>query len=46
MKRLHLTGMGLVMALAAGMACAQSYSINWSTTDGGGGTSTGGVYSL
>ena len=24
----------------------QSYSINWSTIDGGGGTSTGGVYSV
>ena len=24
---------------------AQSYSIDWSTIDGGGGTSTGGVYS-
>jgi hypothetical protein len=27
-------------------ACAQSYSIDWSTIDGGGGTSTGGVYSV
>lgn len=25
---------------------AQTYSINWSTVDGGGGTSTGGVYSV
>jgi hypothetical protein len=25
---------------------AQTYSINWSTIDGGGGTSTGGVYSV
>ena len=25
---------------------AQSYSINWSTIDGGGGTSTGGVYTV
>ena len=25
---------------------AQSYSIDWSTIDGGGGTSTGGVYSV
>ena len=25
---------------------AQNYSIDWSTTDGGGGTSTGGVYSV
>jgi len=27
-------------------ATAQSYSIDWSTIDGGGGTSTGGVYSV
>jgi hypothetical protein len=27
-------------------AAAQTYSINWSTIDGGGGTSTGGVYSV
>src|SRR3954453_3136086 len=27
-------------------ASAQSYSINWYTIDGGGGTSTGGVYSV
>src|SRR5437867_4467383 len=27
-------------------AIAQSYSIDWSTIDGGGGTSTGGVYSV
>jgi hypothetical protein len=26
--------------------CCQSYSIEWSTIDGGGGTSTGGVYSV
>ena len=27
-------------------AFSQSYSIDWSTLDGGGGTSTGGVYSV
>ena len=26
--------------------CAQNYSIGWSTIDGGGGTSTGGVYAI
>jgi hypothetical protein len=26
--------------------CGQQYSIDWSTVDGGGGTSTGGVYSV
>jgi hypothetical protein len=33
------------MALAL-PAFAQTYSIDWSTIDGGGGTSTGGVYSV
>ena len=33
-------------SLLAGAAMAQSYSIDWSTLDGGGGTSTGGVYSV
>jgi len=44
---------GMVLALAlAGWSCAvfsasaQSYSIDWFTIDGGGGTSTGGVYSV
>ena len=46
MKRLCLSGFGLAAALAASLASAQSYSIDWSTVDGGGGTSTGGVYSV
>ena len=32
--------------LCATSAHAQSYSIDWFTIDGGGGTSTGGVYSV
>jgi hypothetical protein len=36
----------LALALAAVGVRAQSYSIDWSTIDGGGGTSTGGVYSV
>ena len=36
----------LLLATAARPANAQSYSIDWSTVDGGGGTSTGGVYSV
>ena len=36
----------LVLAILAANAGAQSYSIDWSTIDGGGGTSTGGVYSV
>jgi hypothetical protein len=38
-----LTGL---LLLAANNLNAQSYSIDWSTIDGGGGTSTGGVYSV
>jgi hypothetical protein len=38
---------GVVLILGcAGEAMAQSYAINWHTIDGGGGTSTGGVYSV
>lgn len=36
---------GFVLVTAAS-ALAQSYSIDWFTIDGGGGTSTGGVYSV
>lgn len=36
----------VVVALGALNVCAQSYSIDWFTIDGGGGTSTGGVYSV
>ena len=32
--------------MSANVAYAQTYSIDWSTIDGGGGTSTGGVYSV
>jgi hypothetical protein len=34
------------MGLFTTVAFAQSYSIDWHTIDGGGGTSTGGVYSV
>ena len=33
-------------ALCASAAWAADYSLDWSTLDGGGGTSTGGVYSV
>jgi hypothetical protein len=42
MKRILLS---LVISLSSFAAPAQ-YSIDWSTIDGGGGTSTGGVYSV
>src|SRR5215471_8224864 len=42
MKNLFLAFCLLLPALSQ----AQTYSIDWFTVDGGGGTSTGGVYSL
>src|SRR2546423_10495314 len=36
----------LVVGLAINARAAASYSIDWFTVDGGGGTSTGGSYSL
>jgi hypothetical protein len=36
----------LLILLPAHITSAQSYSIDWSTIDGGGGTSAGGVYSV
>src|SRR4051812_10009568 len=36
----------LLLSLAAPVVRAQSYSIDWFTIDGGGGTSTGGVFSV
>lgn len=45
MKARHLTAsIGLLVTLCT--AHAQNYSIDWFTIDGGGGTSTGGVYSV
>ena len=41
-----LTALVLGVLACAGAAYAQSFSIDWSTVDGGGGTSTGGVYSV
>src|SRR6059036_1881225 len=37
---------GLILSITAAAAQAQSYTIDWFTIDGGGGTSTGGVYSV
>lgn len=42
MKKLFL----LLGLLVPAIGFAQTYSIDWSTIDGGGGTSTGGVYSV
>jgi hypothetical protein len=41
-----LTTIGCMVIGVAISALAQSYSIDWHTTDGGGGTSTGGVYAV
>ena len=43
MKTLTLTSAALLFAVSC---LAQNYSIDWFTIDGGGGTSTGGVYSV
>ena len=45
MKPLFLAAT-VVLAVAVSSARAQSYSIDWYTIDGGGGTSTGGVYTV
>jgi hypothetical protein len=47
MNIIHQTviGLGAAFALAAS-ASAQNFSIDWFTIDGGGGTSTGGVFSV
>src|SRR5437667_2778575 len=42
----NLICVALLLAGGAFTAHAQSYNIDWFTIDGGGGTSTGGVYSV
>jgi hypothetical protein len=46
MNRRLVSGITFCIAMLALVARAQNYSIDWSTIDGGGGTSTGGVYSV
>ena len=41
-----LIALGLLASALCPPAAAQTYSIDWFTIDGGGGTSTGGVYSV
>jgi hypothetical protein len=46
-SKICLKALALLAVLSATIAAnSQSYSIDWSTIGGGGGTSTGGVYSL
>jgi len=46
-SRRRLPGLvALIMALALSRAGAQSFAVDWFSIDGGGGTSTGGVYSV
>ena len=45
-KPIEWASLGLFSLLLSLSAHAQSYSIDWSKVAGGGGTSTGGVYSL
>jgi len=43
----HTTIGGLIgLAALSAQALAQPYELNWYTVDGGGGTSSGGIYSL
>ena len=44
--KLQLLFAGLWLLFAAGTANAQNYSVDWYKVAGGGGTSTGGVYSV
>jgi hypothetical protein len=44
-RKLAMPGFAIGLVMAAS-APAQPYSIDWHTIDGGGGTSTGGVYSV
>ena len=44
--RLVAAFLGLSLALAAAGQAQTNYTIDWSTLDGGGGTSTGGVYTV
>jgi hypothetical protein len=47
MKTINQLVWGMVAIFGFGVgAAAQSYAITWHTIDGGGGTSTGGVYSV
>src|ERR1035438_10279088 len=46
MKRKLVSGMALAFALMAIAARAQNYTVDWFSLDGGGGTSTGGVYTV
>src|ERR1039458_10603013 len=46
MNRKLFSGMALSLAMVAIVAQAQNYIVDWFTMDGGGGTSTGGVYSV
>jgi hypothetical protein len=46
LARLAARSVALALAITALRTEAQSYSIDWFTIDGGGGTSTGGVYAV
>jgi hypothetical protein len=45
-QRWKIAGLSVGLLAAATLVYAQTYSIDWFTIDGGGGTSTGGVYSI
>lgn len=43
---IRITGFGFFLLLLVSTGNAQQYAIDWFTIDGGGGTSTGGIYSV
>jgi hypothetical protein len=45
MKRIQLT-LGAALLFVASVAVAQPYTVDWWTVNGGGGTSTGGPYTV
>lgn len=46
MKKIKLTGESVAVLLLLDFTASGQSAINWHTTDGGGGTSNGGVYSV
>ena len=46
MKTLRLTLLAIALAFCGALKAQAQYSIDWFTIDGGGGTSTGGVYTV
>ncbi len=46
MKTIKMLSLAAALLFSAGASWAENYAIDWYTIDGGGGTSTGGVFSV